>query len=364
MIQKFTVSRDDSIYQAWPDLALTRTGRLVCVFSECTHHGDRSYTCIQSVTSDDRGRTWSAKRAITTPLHKKDRGDPHWNCARITALRDGRLAVIVDRVAGAHEGADNGGEQTNWLWFSSDNGDTWQGPVATPVTGIVPDQIVELKHGPHAGRWTTSAHTFLGEERRLWSQRLWYSDDQGATWSGPVVVGQDAGLKLCEGSVLELPGDGGLVCFMRENSFSGLDAFRAFSHDGGATWSGLCKFALPGCHRPVAGMLQSGRVMIMHRFLQGSSGGWGWMTQNFFAALTDVESCLNPVRNAAKVRVMPLDYDRSPVADTGYSGWVQFDDGELYIVNYIIDDAHPRAQIRGYAMREEDFYLPGAQPAV
>ena len=42
---------------------------------------------------------------------------------------------------------------------------------------------------------------------------------------------------------------------------------------------------------------------------------------------------------------MPVDFDRSPVADLGYSGWVQFEDGEIYIVNYIVDDA-PKAQIR------------------
>ena len=51
---------------------------------------------------------------------------------------------------------------------------------------------------------------------------------------------------------------------------------------------------------------------------------------------------------------MPLDYDRSPVSDTGYSGWVQFDDGEIYVVNYIVDDA-PNGQIRGYSLRLEDF---------
>ncbi len=46
MIQKFTVSRDDSIYEAWPDVALTRSGKLLCVFAECKHHRDRSYTRI------------------------------------------------------------------------------------------------------------------------------------------------------------------------------------------------------------------------------------------------------------------------------------------------------------------------------
>jgi hypothetical protein len=53
--------------------------------------------------------------------------------------------------------------------------------------------------------------------------------------------------------------------------------------------------------------------------------------------------------------------DRSPTSDTGYSGWVQFadnhaDTGEIYVVNYIPDDA-PKAQIRSYSLRMEDFLL-------
>ena len=55
-------------------------------------------------------------------------------------------------------------------------------------------------------------------------------------------------------------------------------------------------------------------------------------------------------------RIMPVDYDRSPDSDLGYSGWVQFPDGEIYIVNYIMDDA-PKAQIRGYSLRPEDIVL-------
>jgi sialidase-1 len=53
---------------------------------------------------------------------------------------------------------------------------------------------------------------------------------------------------------------------------------------------------------------------------------------------------------------MPVDYDRSPDSDTGYTGWVQFDDGEIYIVNYIMDDA-PKAQIRGYSLKPSDIVL-------
>ena len=63
---------------------------------------------------------------------------------------------------------------------------------------------------------------------------------------------------------------------------------------------------------------------------------------------------LAPSYTESNTRIMPLDYDRSPVSDTGYSGWVQFDDGEIYVVNYIVDDA-PNGQIRSYSLRLEDF---------
>jgi sialidase-1 len=35
---------------------------------------------------------------------------------------------------------------------------------------------------------------------------------------------------------------------------------------------------------------------------------------------------------------------------------VQFPDGEIYVVNYIMDDA-PKAQIRGYALTTADFVI-------
>lgn len=34
MIRTHTVSRDDSIYEAFPDVALMPSGKLLCVFSE------------------------------------------------------------------------------------------------------------------------------------------------------------------------------------------------------------------------------------------------------------------------------------------------------------------------------------------
>ena len=345
-MQKFLVSRDDQFYLAWPDLTLTTSGRLICVFSECTHHGDRSYTRIMLCDTDDRGRTWSPRRPLTVAARKPE---AYWNCARISTLPDGRLAVVVDRIA-HDENNHRPGTLSIHLFFSSDEGRTWTEPIQTPAAGIVPDKLQELS----SGRWILSCHRKDAEIGYL-VQRLWYSDDRGTTWHGPVVVARQSGLHLCEASILQAA-PATLVAFMRENSFQGWDCFKATSEDDGLTWSLPVRFPLPGCHRPVAGLLRDGRVLITYRFLQGGVHGFGTFMQNFFAALTDVESALSATRDQARTRIFPVDFDRSPRADLGYSGWVQFDDGEIYIVNYIVDDA-PKAQIRGYSLRLSDMLL-------
>ena len=341
MIQQFTISRDDAIYEAWPDVVLTPSSRLLCVFAECTHHHDRSYTRIMLTESDDRGRTWAPKR----PLTDGTQGLPYYNCGRIMRLNDGRYVIIVDKV---YERGEGGGRIL--LYFSEDEGRTWSDPIETPARGIVPDKLLELE----SGRWILSCHD-KEDGFGFLVQRLWYSDDQGATWSEPVVVGRQEGLNLCEVSILPID-DQVLVAFMRENSFQGWDCFKAISRDNGETWGELIKFPLPACHRPVAGWLQNGQIMITHRFIQGGRRGFFGGHQNFFAALTDAESALASTRDDAQTRILPIDFDRSAESDTGYSGWVQFDDGEIYIANYVVDDA-PKGQIRGYALRMEDFLL-------
>lgn len=83
----------------------------------------------------------------------------------------------------------------------------------------------------------------------------------------------------------------------------GLNAFKSVSRDGGATWGSVIAFPLPGCHRPVVGLLETGEVLITHRFLQGGQGWVGWWTQNTFVALTDTASLLAESRQQAHVRI-------------------------------------------------------------
>lgn len=311
------------------------------------------------VTSDDRGRTWSERKPVTPAQECRSAWDPSWRCPRITALSDGRLAVIVDRVSTPRQNGAIPGEQSNWICISNDSGETWDLPRKTPVTGSLPDHIVELSSGPHAGRWLTTTHATMGNGSRHWMQQAWISENRGHTWEGPFVIADEPGLKLCEGSVMPLPG-GELVCFLRNESGKDGETFRTVSRDGGITWGEVVSFPLPGCYRPRGQVLRSGRVMIAYRFRQATRTA-NPHPENLFVALTDVDSCLGAPEDA-QVRIMPLDYDRSARPDLGYSGWVQFPDGGICVVNHIVDNA-PAAHVRGYHFRESDFVLPGPEPA-
>jgi len=350
-IQKTTISNDPEKFEAWPDIALANNGNLLVVFAECKTHLDRSYTRVMLCESSDRGRTWSHKRPVT-PATTED--EMFYNCPRIVTLKDCRICLIVDRNLHGMK-AETTPQSEVVLFFSEDNGKTWGEEVKTPIRGIVPDKLIELD----TGRWIISTH-YLVEQTGKLEQYLWFSDDNGKTWSDRITVAANADYNLCEATLLPL-GNGKVVAFLRENSGRAYDCMKTISNDNGETWSDIVNFPLPGCHRPVSGFLKDGRILLTYRFAQGGKGWPGNIYQNLFGAFFNVESALTEERNDTSVRIFPIDYDRSVVADTGYSGHVQFDNGEIYVVNYIIDDAD-KGQIRGYSFLPEDFLISETIP--
>ena len=334
-IQKFIVSRDDSIYEAWPDVVKTDSGKLICVFSECEHHLNRENARIVIRESSDRGRTWSEKKFLT----EKGKKDNFFICARISKLNDGTLAIICDRVLG--------GENDNaeiYVWFGDKEGNSWSEPIRYPFCGIVPDKLLQLKNG----RLIIAAH-FKNKSSDKLEQYLWYSDDNGKSWSDRVTVAAHPDYNLCEVSILECENNT-LVAFLRENSGLGHDAMKVISYDNGNTWGDIINTSIDGGHRPVAGFLNDGNVMVTYRFIPCG-------TQNVFAAFFSIETLTETQRHNQRVRIKPLDYDRNPAPDLGYTGWTQFSDGEIYVVNYIKDDSD-KAYIRGYSFYPEDIVLP------
>ena len=336
-MKKFIVSKDNSIYEAWPDIVLTNSGKLICVFSECVHHSDRTDARIMISESTDRGRSWTKKR----PLTEKSKKDNYYNCAAISKLNNGTLAIICDRIDGSFKSGER--KAVQYLWFSKDDGASWSEPLILPFCGIVPDKLLQLK----CGRLLICAH-FQSPQTGKLEEYLWFSDDGGKSWSDKVLLASDPRYNLCEASVIECD-DGTLVCFLRENSFKGIEIMKAISRDRGETWEGVFPTPLYCGHRPKAGFLKDGRVFITYRFIPNKADSM----QNMFAAVLEKNELEVKEIENQHIRVMPIDYDRNPIPDMGYTGWVQFDDGEIYIVNYIKDECE-KAYIRGYSLYPDE----------
>jgi len=352
MLRYITVSGEDEIYECFPDLLLTRAGKLLCVYRESESHTGYHYSRLVVREGFDFGRRWSEKRTVVTGPKTDDKQDPsyrRWNCPRLSQLSDGRVALTCDF---SNEWIGDLREKSRiYIWWSHDEGKTWSGAQATGIYGIVPDRICELRNG------ILLIGTHLSGS--AYSQFVWRSEDAGRTWKGPTLVASHPNYKLCEGSIIQLP-DNTLVCYMRENSRRGDPGFKSISTDSGRTWKGSYATLMEGCHRPVAGILSSGRILITYRCQVGSLIGH----ENLFAYIEDINSALERDRSKQTGRILPLDHDNNPRPDTGYSGWVQFPNGEILAVYYIKGEAE-KAYIKGVFFNETDFCLswtPSKQP--
>ncbi len=343
-IEKITISNKPGVYECFPDVAITAKARLVLVYRESDGHGADAFSHLVWRTSEDLGRTWSAERYLV----RSDKAGgvlEKWNCPRIRLLADGRLVIVCDYYP--QPPGERYGEvpPINYLWFSEDEGETWEGPAATAAEGICPDRVVELSDGA----WLLAAHRGWAPEWRL-IQRVWRSEDKGETWEGPFVVGDQVVLNLCEACIVELD-DGQLVAYMRENSGEGWSIYKSLSTDGGRTWADPVRTLMDGGHRPTAGLLPSGKVLVTYRYIPGV----GVRNLNTFAYLETQGSAAEANRWKQSGSIVTLDHDRAEASDTGYTGWVVLPDREtVFVVNYIVDDS-PTAQIRGYWFSEAEF---------
>jgi len=120
--------------------------------------------------------------------------------------------------------------------------------------------------------------------------------------------------------------------------------------------------------------MRSGEIAITYRFCSGVSTSLALYVETPEEATRRRDPAPDDYRtDYHQCRFAFLDNDRSLHPDSGYSGWVQLPSGDLYVVNYVTDDA-PRPYIRGYIVSRYDWFLfpegripwlhPGRQPYV
>jgi sialidase-1 len=322
----FGIADDPQVYQAFPDVALTPSGRLLVVYRESDAHR-ATRTRIMLTESRDGGATWSAP----TERHRLHYDEHGWtsNCPRLARLSDGRVALICDR-------RDQPSQRTcrwqNVIWWSRDDGLTWSEPHDTGCFGLVPDRILELDDGD----FPLGSHYYDPDAQRL-VQRVFRSTDRGATWGGPVVVAAHPDYNLCEGSIIQLP-TGELLCFMRENSGKLYPTFLARSRDRGRTWSSIEGTDMIG-HRPVGGRLPDGKILVTYREVSGTYSFCAWRGDE----------------SGRGGRILRIEGDSTRrLGDYGYSGWTRLADGRIFVCYYLRGDS-PTPRIRGCYLTERDF---------
>ena len=395
-VEKFIIARDDSVYECFPHMCSTNSGRILLTYRESNGHVASEFNRLIVRHSDDAGHTWSARHVLRDENCAKGPMNT-WNCPKIQQLKDGRILLSCDtylfppgewgeRIVNCHI----------VLWFSDDEGRTWSEPLHTTVAGICHDQITEMPDG----RWLLPSNVRSAKTDRI-VQNISTSRDDGLTWEDPLTIFDSPEHEMDEGSIVSLPG-GELVIYLREELGRLLE--KMISNDGGLSWEGPYDTLNPAAiGMPIAGLTQDGLILITARYglqcswrVDMSEATWqkriarrsivvpkvpnntemiariqpgpnilenddeiviasGSSSVHTFAFIEPLESALSGERSDQKGLLLPLDLDANNLsADSGYTGWVEYERGKFLVANYINDDA-PLAQIRGYRFGLEDF---------
>ena len=364
-MERFTVSRDDRYHEAWPGICRAADGNLICAYAEADVHGGGAVPSAVVRRSADEGHTWSEPIVIDTLHDSSVQG--FMMCRAIVCLDDGTLLAAVDWAA---ESTRPPGMPHNWkydpmnqqacesrLYRSTDNGDTWTGPECTGCLTI----SLTIKKISDGTLFLCGVHYRC--EGLYEAQMIYRSTDGGRTWSEAITVVDDPRWNCDEGDLVEMPG-GELVMYMRGGPRHGNAAcgLKAISRDGGVTWDGpyaAGKWPIVG--RVTAGLLSSGDVLVTHRV-------GGFALQHLYGYfLESAETALAPIEYGEQARLDPpagarwgiIDNDTAERADHGYGDWLELANGDLYVVNYVVDDAPENCpQIRGYRITPDELSNP------
>jgi hypothetical protein len=243
-------------YQAFPDICRLSDGQLLCVFYAGYAHvslpnkewprGGR----VCAVRSNDEGATWTAPEVLYDG--PDDDRDPH-----IARMQDGTLicSFFPYRKIGKEKP-----DYETAIVTSKDGGKTW-----------------EPNHRVLAPNWACSAPVrempngvrLLGvyhEEGNTAYGGVLRSTDSGKSWSKPISIGEQDGVRLDAETDLILLRDGTLYAALRGDR---VNMHYATSRDLGLTWSAVKDIGFKA-HCPHFTRLSNGAILLSHRLPQTS----------------------------------------------------------------------------------------------
>jgi len=191
-----TWSKPHKLHDAWTGFnrAIIETKDGHIVFSTMIMRNNPPRHCVLTYVSPDDGATWTPSNVLDSPSSTGHHSG--LTEADIISLNDGRLWMVI---------------RTNWDYFyesfSTDNGLTWSAYAKTDIdASAAPCALIRLQSGRIVMVWNRLYHQ--GEnaiERRAGDKNfaevpasiqrdelsLMYSDDDGRTWSSPMIIARN-----------------------------------------------------------------------------------------------------------------------------------------------------------------------------
>lgn len=247
------IDRRPGHYLCFPDVCITKTGRLAVVYNEYDQHVATRRALVVR-TSDDLGDTWSPVRLLRTDMS---------HCPRITALEDGHLVI----------GDDHG---PTFLW-SANNGETWAAHKGGGMAHGLIDRLIQLDTNTFltTGHQHRGTHSHPAIRQAPPEQMVYISENRCRSWKALSVMTFLRNLTLCEASMCRMP-DGRILSIQRENSFVYEPMYVCQSTDNGQTWSDPIPTGLIG-HRPTMNLTPSGKLLVTYRNVGPDRGTCAWL---------------------------------------------------------------------------------------
>ena len=321
------------LYQGHPTTVLTRTGKLICVWT--TGHGG---PCGPAAESLDGGRTWTR---IDDRL-PAGYAETHANCPTLQkmSLPDGRERLLVFSAKRSLRNPANGFCPLGIVW-SDDDGLSWrEAPPANLSSAMPPTGFMPLAGGSVALFGQVRHDPTVATDRPADDQNVWMATSaDGLSWSVPRIVASAPEKNLCEPFAIRSPDGAEIALLLRENRHTAC-SMMCFSRDEGATWTAPVDTApeLTG-DRHEGVVLPDGRLFIAFRDRMIDSATYG----QYVAWVGTYDDLRNARPGALRIHLLKSWAGaKAPdgtqlygwIGDTGYSGVELLPNGELLCTTY------------------------------
>ena len=351
-LNRVQIACNDSVYQAFPDVCLLSSGKLLCVYRESdTHIAGTSRLML--TRSEDKGVTWSQSLQFDTSSSFAE-NRAVWHDPLISQLNDERIVLVCTKQVFPDEAEsqlfpESKSFYQTFLWFSEDGGESWTSSHLTEIEGLSSGRVLEMKDDFWILAIRRASVRFPGFMR----VQIAFSFDQGCSWFLSAMVAEEDGFMHDEPSIVHLS-DGRLLCVMREDTRTRRPSHCVISEDEGFTWSKPFPSPFHG-HRPMVGILQSGLLLVTYRNVEPALDeeklkvGRNPSTKAWLGDINALQG------NGGTSGFLDIENDSSGwFGDFGYTGWVQFEDEEIFCVYHHRGDSS-MSYIKGAWFREADF---------